>query len=576
MTQAELEIGTSPGDLHHPGQKRGCFLMAIVIALFFVMLPIRMASTPTTTTLASAPNPSTFGQGVTLTVTVSPASATGKVTFYDGVTLLGTSTLSGGHATLNTTLLPSGSRALKAYYGGDATYSASTSAAVAQTVVALPENGFLSVAGYSAGSRPSQVVVGDFNGDGKADLAVANQNGNNVSVLLGNGDGTFQAAVNYNTGTNSLSVAVGDFNGDGKADLAVADYNGNNVSVLLGNGDGTFRAAVNYNAGSGPSEVVVGDFNGDGKADLVVANYLSNNVSVLLGKGDGTFQAPVNYSAAAGPISVAVGDFNGDGRADFAVANYGSFNVSIRLGVDIPVINAGGVVTGANYAAQIAPGVIASVFGSDLSSAILASTSVPLPTALGGISVRANGILTPLFFVSPTQINFQLPWELLGQSQASFVVTVNGSSSIPQTISLRAVSPGIFSTNSSGSGQGAVQIANTAIFAAPSGSISGAQARPALRGEFLSIYCSGLGDVSSRPATGAGASGSPLSGTLLIPTVSIGGVSALVSFGGLSPGFVGLYQVNVQVPNGAPTGGQVPVVMVIGGVSSNTVTIAVQ
>ena len=145
------------------------------------------------------------------------------------------------------------------------------------------------------------MAVGDFNGDGKADLAVANYGSDNVSVLLGNGNGTFQAAVNYAAGTSPHSVAVGDFNGDGKADLAVANYGSNNVSVLLGNGNGTFQAAVNYAAGTSPCSVAVGDFNGDGKADLAVANYGSNNVSVLLGNGNGTFQAAVNYAAGTDP-----------------------------------------------------------------------------------------------------------------------------------------------------------------------------------------------------------------------------------------------------------------------------------
>jgi hypothetical protein len=114
--------------------------------------------------------------------------------------------------------------------------------------------------------------VGDFNGDGKPDLAVANTSGGNVSVLLGKGDGTFQAAVNYGAGTEADSVTVGDFNGDGKPDLAVADYNDGTVTVLPGNGDGTFRVAANYGAGTEAISAAVGDFNGDGKPDLAVAN----------------------------------------------------------------------------------------------------------------------------------------------------------------------------------------------------------------------------------------------------------------------------------------------------------------
>jgi hypothetical protein len=182
---------------------------------------------------------------------------------------------------------------------------------------------------FGAGTNPDSAAVGDFNGDGKLDLAVANYGSDNVSILLGNGDGTFQAAVNYGAGEFPESVAVGDFRGDGKLDLVVANQGSNNVSILLGNGDGTFQAAVNYGVGSSPTSVAVGDFNGDGKLDLVVANSFSNNGSILLGNGDGTFQAAVNYGAGLTLFSVAVGDFNGDGKLDLAVA--GS-DVSILLG----------------------------------------------------------------------------------------------------------------------------------------------------------------------------------------------------------------------------------------------------
>ncbi|MGH9316094.1 MAG: FG-GAP repeat domain-containing protein, partial [Thermoanaerobaculia bacterium] len=128
---------------------------------------------------------------------------------------------------------------------------------------------------------PYSIAVGDFNGDGKPDLATANT-GDGVSILLGNGDGTVQAAVNYGVGTAPLSVAVADFNGDGKADLGIANFSSGNVSILLGNGNGTFQPVVNYGAGSGPRFLAAGDFNGDGKPDLAVANQNSNDLSVLL------------------------------------------------------------------------------------------------------------------------------------------------------------------------------------------------------------------------------------------------------------------------------------------------------
>ncbi len=184
---------------------------------------------------------------------------------------------------------------------------------------------------YSVGSSPFSVVAADFNGDGKLDLAAANNGSSNVSVLIGQGNGTFAAAVSYATGTGPFRLTTADFDRDGDQDLAVANFNANNVSVLLGNGDGTFAAAANTAAGTQPSSVAAGDFNGDGKPDLAVSNYGSNNVSVLFGNGNGTFGTAVNYSVGLKPYSVAAGDLNGDGIADLVTANSGSGSLSILI-----------------------------------------------------------------------------------------------------------------------------------------------------------------------------------------------------------------------------------------------------
>ncbi|MDT7807412.1 MAG: hypothetical protein QOJ70_1225 [Acidobacteriota bacterium] len=192
--------------------------------------------------------------------------------------------------------------------------------------------GFGTFTSFNVGTTPLSVAVGDFNGDGKQDLAAANGNSNNISVLLGNGTGSFSAATNFAVGTAPLSVAVGDFNGDGKQDLAVANRDSNNVSVLLGDGTGGFGSAVNFGVGTQPQSVAVGDFNSDGKQDIAAGNFNSNNVSVLLGDGAGGFAAATNFGVGTTPLSVAVGDFNGDGKQDLATANLGSANVSILLG----------------------------------------------------------------------------------------------------------------------------------------------------------------------------------------------------------------------------------------------------
>ncbi len=201
------------------------------------------------------------------------------------------------------------------------------------TAVVLGGSGvFAAKTDYAAGRNPLSVFVSDLDGDGDADLAVANLNGGNVSVLLGQGDGTFAAKTDYSTGSNQYSVFAADLDGDGDVDLAVANWTSGNVSVLLNNGSGSYAAAVNYGVESGPVSVTAADLDGDGDADLAVANLDSNSVSVLLGQGDGTFAVAVNYAVGSRPFSVTAADLDGDGDIDLAVANSESDNVSVLLG----------------------------------------------------------------------------------------------------------------------------------------------------------------------------------------------------------------------------------------------------
>jgi len=184
---------------------------------------------------------------------------------------------------------------------------------------------------FGTGSSPAAIAIGDLNAGGSPDLAVANLSSSSVSVLLGGGDGTFGAKTDFATGGSAQSVAIADLNADGKPDLATANHSTDTASVLLGNGDGTFGAKADFGTGPGPYSVAIGELNGDGKPDLAVANASSNTVSVLLGTGDGTFGAKTDFETGASPQSVAIGDLNADGKLDLAVANRNPGTVSVLL-----------------------------------------------------------------------------------------------------------------------------------------------------------------------------------------------------------------------------------------------------
>ena len=182
------------------------------------------------------------------------------------------------------------------------------------------------------GSRPRTVAVADFNGDGNSDLATLNQNSNTVSILPGNGNGTFGAATNVSVASNPFFLVVGDFNKDGKSDLAITNVGSSSVSILLQNANGTFGAATNFTVGNEPIYIAIEDFNRDNNPDLATSNEGSNNVSILLGDGTGSFGPPTNFGVGTQPQTIATGDFNADGKLDLATANNGSNNVSVLFG----------------------------------------------------------------------------------------------------------------------------------------------------------------------------------------------------------------------------------------------------
>ncbi len=165
------------------------------------------------------------------------------------------------------------------------------------------------------------VATADFNGDGNPDLLIASTQSTGLNILLGNGDGTFQPPKITNVGTSFGVIAVADVNGDGTPDV-LGLVTGGQVFVFLGNGDGTFKTGVPYFAGPNPNQMLTGDFNGDGKLDIATAGPgTPGEIAVMLGKGDGTFQSPVTSTGVATPVALAAGDLNGDGKLDLIISD---------------------------------------------------------------------------------------------------------------------------------------------------------------------------------------------------------------------------------------------------------------
>lgn len=187
-------------------------------------------------------------------------------------------------------------------------------------------------ADYPTGSGPFSIARDDFNNDGIQDLVVTNRDSDNLSIYLGNGDGTFRAKTDFPTGSKSFSVVAADFNLDGKKDLATINFCCYTVSVLLGRGDGTFDKLPNFPVNPEPRSMVVGDFNRDGKPDLAIAFLQGSALWVLLGRGDGTFGQPLEYKTGTSPHAIIAFDANRDGALDLATINTGTETVSLLMG----------------------------------------------------------------------------------------------------------------------------------------------------------------------------------------------------------------------------------------------------
>jgi hypothetical protein len=294
------------------------------------------AQTETATSLVAAPGSANIGQAVTLTAGVSPASATGTVTFYDGTSILGVAVLSNGSASLVSISIAYGKRSLTARYSGSSTYGGSLSPPVAETITNKPGGAFIAGPGTAdLGYQVSVTAVADLNQDGNADVVITSDTGHYTSpgtvwVFLGNGDGSLQAPQSYTAG--GYGTVVADINMDGIPDLVVNGPTG--VSSLVGAGSGTFTIGQTILEATDVVNVQIADFNSDGKPDVVVLRSNPPEIEILFGNGDGTFQtsSPVIVPLESAGYALAVADFNGDGIADLAVANADANYVTILLG----------------------------------------------------------------------------------------------------------------------------------------------------------------------------------------------------------------------------------------------------
>jgi len=496
------------------------------------------------------------------------------------------------------------------------------------------------------GALSPSLIAGDVNGDGKPDLIAFGAALGKISVLLGRGDGTFAGPLNTNFSEDSLaeSVALTDFDGDGVPDLVVNEPGESVVSVLYGNGNGTFSSGPSFSANNpkmGFQEMAVGEFNGDGRPDLALS-LGAGGFNVLLGSSvvdrltaypaalsaglqlgltqqiqivtltlQTTTSTPPSFtSLQSGYPSISVSPstgtmtlahspgslytwtatanvtFNpvgieGTVTADIVFAAGGA-NVVVPAvlvvgGGPIPVgiINASGF----GQSSVVAPGSYLAIYGAELAgSGTTSAASLPLPATLNGTQVTLGGIPMPLLYAAAGQINAIVPQTLTRGNSYPLVIT-SGHVSDPVALVVQELQPGIYSVDSSGSGPGIVADALT-------GNLIGTS-NPAHASQILTVYCTGLGPVQGLqgqppPADGAAAPTHIIYKTNATVTATIGGLPATVLFSGLTPTLAALYQVNVQVPAGVIPGSSVPLTIVatdqttgaIG--ASNKVTIAVQ
>jgi uncharacterized protein (TIGR03437 family) len=441
-----------------------------------------------------------------------------------------------------------------------------------------------------AGPNPRVLAAADFNGDGKLDLAAASVSSfsgdpNSVSLLLGDGAGhftpsagsSFTPSAPYRTGP----MVAGDFDGDGAPELALALRSENTFTTPHALAVLKFRTPTptftTFPLDAVMNGLVAADFNGDGRLDLASASQDFSGATLLLNDGRGGFARRTGYFFGNSAATLAAGDLNGDGRPDLLITHGSTSGLSVILSVCAAAPPFVTTSAGSYRSARLAPASIVAAFGAGLANTTEAATTLPLPTTLAGTSVLVKDAgggeaRAPLFFVSPTQINYQLPAEA---APGAALITINRSDGtmLSGTSRLDRVVPALFSADASGQGlaaalvlrvkaNGAQSFEPVVRFDAPTGrfvalpiDVSGASEQV-----FLVLFGTGLRNRSALAAV----------------TGAVGGERAEVVFVGAQGDLVGLDQVNLRIPPQLAGRGEVGVVVTADGKTANVVRVAIK